>query len=208
LPVAGSWGRHPDRTDRPGRVDEGCTGGGSPASLSGPSQGTTRRPTARSPTAHARKGSSGERCRTRGLVADRRLVQPPCTPDGHVDQLEVARTPQERVGGASLTVSTTLSHPGWRPAAAASWSDGAPHPPAGQIGDAASRFPATARRRRYGRHGLAEGPAGPGRTAPSPDEHGGGVAPAQPRPVAAPASRHRHRHRRALLGRCRPSSSP
>ena len=75
-----------------------------------------------------------------------------------------------------------------------------------QVGDAARRFPAIARYRRCGRHGLAEGPAGPGSTAPSPDEGGGGVAPAQPRPAAAPASR--HRYRRALLGHCRPSSSP
>jgi hypothetical protein len=67
-------------------------------------------------------------------------------------------------------------------------------------------FPAIARCRRCGRHGLAEGPAGPDSTALSPDEGGGGVAPAQPLPAAAPASR--HRHRRARLGRCRPSSSP
>jgi hypothetical protein len=46
----------------------------------------------------------------------------------------------------------------------------------------------------------------PGSTAPSPDEPGGGVAPAQPLPAAEPA-RH-HDHRRALLGQCRPSSSP
>jgi hypothetical protein len=67
-PHRSAWAR------RQSRVAEGFTGGVSPASLSGPSQGTTRRPTARSATAHApRKGSSGERCRTRGLVADRRL---------------------------------------------------------------------------------------------------------------------------------------
>ena len=84
-------------------------------------------------------------------------------------------------------------------------SHGAPQP-----GRAARRCgkgtPATVRRRRYGRHGLVEGPAGPGRTAPSPDEGGGGLALAPLLPVAAPASR--HGHRRALLGRCRPSSSP
>jgi hypothetical protein len=51
-----------------------------------------------------------------------------------------------------------------------------------------------------------EGPANPGSTAPSPDEGGGGGAPAQPLPAAEPASH--HRHRRALLGQCRPSSSP
>jgi hypothetical protein len=67
-------------------------------------------------------------------------------------------------------------------------------------------IPAIARCRRCGRHGLAAGPAGPDSTAPSPDERGGGVAPAQPLPAAAPASR--HRHRRALLGQCRPSSPP
>jgi hypothetical protein len=68
------------------------------------------------------------------------------------------------------------------------------------------RPPAIARCRRCGRHGLAEGPAGPGSTVLSPDEGGGGLAPAQPCPVAAPARR--HRHRRGLLGRRRPSSSP
>jgi hypothetical protein len=65
-----------------------------------------------------------------------------------------------------------------------------------------------ARCRHCGRHGLAEGPAGPGSTAPSPDEGGGGLALVQLLPAAAPASRHRHRHRRALLGQCRLSSSP
>jgi hypothetical protein len=49
-----------------------------------------------------------------------------------------------------------------------------------------------ARCRRCGRHGLAEGPAGPGSTALSPDEGGGGLAPAQPLPAAAPARRHHH----------------
>ena len=39
-----------------------CTGEGAPASLGGPWQGATRRPTARSATAHAREGSSEERC--------------------------------------------------------------------------------------------------------------------------------------------------
>jgi hypothetical protein len=72
--------------------------------------------------------------------------------------------------------------------------------------DVIRRFPAIARRRRCGRHGLLGGPAGPGSTAPSPCGGGDGVAPAGPHPVAEPASR--HRHRRALLGQCRPSSSP
>jgi hypothetical protein len=58
-------------------------------------------------------------------------------------------------------------------------------------------------------HGLLPGDLiliSPGSAAPSPDEPGGGVAPAQPLPAAAPA---RHHHpRRALLGQCRPSSSP
>ena len=45
-----------------------------------------------------------------------------------------------------------------------------------------------------------------GSTAPSPDEPGGGVAPAQPLPAAEPASH--HDHHRALVGQCRPSSSP
>jgi hypothetical protein len=51
-----------------------------------------------------------------------------------------------------------------------------------------------------------EGPAGPGRTAPSPCGRGDGVAPAQPRPAARPPSRCRHGPLR--LGRCRPSSFP
>jgi hypothetical protein len=67
-------------------------------------------------------------------------------------------------------------------------------------------FPAMARCRHYGRHGQAEGPAGPGSTAPSPDEGGGGLTLVQLLPAAEPASR--HRHRRALLGQCRLSSSP
>jgi hypothetical protein len=91
-------GRHPDRTDRPGHIDERCTGGRSPASLSGPSQGTTRRPTAQSATARAHKGSSEERCETRGLVADRRLDPAALHSDGHLDQLDVAGTSQESVG--------------------------------------------------------------------------------------------------------------
>jgi hypothetical protein len=99
------------------------------------------------------------------------------------------------------TVSTTLPHPRWRPAAG---RDGASSPNA--AGDAARSIPAIARRRRYGRPGQAEDPAGPGSTALSPYGRGGGVAPAQPRPAAKPASR--HHHRRGLVGRCRPSSSP
>jgi hypothetical protein len=81
-----------------GHIDEGCTGGRSPASLSGPSQGTTRRPTAQSATARAHKGSSEERCETRGLVADRRLDPAALHSDGHLDQLDVAGTSQESVG--------------------------------------------------------------------------------------------------------------
>jgi hypothetical protein len=76
--------------------------------------------------------------------------------------------------------------------------------PAGQVGDAARSLPAIARCRRCGRHGLGEGPAGPGSTARSPDEGGGGLALAEPLPAAEPSSR----HRRALLGQCRPSSAP
>jgi hypothetical protein len=74
-----------------------------------------------------------------------------------------------------------------------------------RVGDVARRFPATIHWR-YGHHGPVEGPANPGSTAPSPDEGGDGVAPAQPLPAAEPASH--HDHRRALLGQCRPSSSP
>ena len=51
-----------------------------------------------------------------------------------------------------------------------------------------------------------EGPAGPGRTDPSPDERGGALALAPPHPAARSPSRHRHGPLR--LGRCRPSSSP
>jgi hypothetical protein len=68
------------------------------------------------------------------------------------------------------------------------------------------RRPATAHRRRCRPHGLAEGPAGPGSTDPSPCGDGAGVAPAQPLPAAEPTSR--HRQGRLLLGPCRPSSSP
>jgi hypothetical protein len=66
-------------------------------------------------------------------------------------------------------------------------------------------FPAMARCRRCGRHGLVGDSAGPGSTAPSPDEGGGGLALVQLLLAVEPASRHRHR---ALLGQCRLSSSP
>src|SRR5512133_2358445 len=95
---------------------------------------------------------------------------------------------------ASLTASTTPSttSPGMAAGSCCKLVRTAHPSPARQLGDAARSFPATARRRRYGRHGLAEGPAGPGSTAPSPDERGGGLAPTRPRPAAALASRHRH----------------
>jgi hypothetical protein len=107
---------------------------------------------------------------------------------------------------ASLTGSTTslTTSPGMAAGSCCSWF--ARHPAARQ-GRSASRQPrrpAIARCRSCGRHGLVEGPAGPGSTDPSPDERGGGLALAQWLPVAEPASR----HRRALVGRCRPSSSP
>ncbi len=155
--------------------------------------------------ARARRGSGVGRGAARSQIVA--SIQPPCTPDGRLDRLEVAgtHTGWRCDGLAEARLGRRQPHPGWRSAAAASWSDGAPQP-----GKAARRcgkdIPATARCRRCGRHGLVKGPAGPGSTALSPDDHGDGVAPAQPRPVAAPASR--HRHRRGLLGRCRPSSSP
>jgi hypothetical protein len=155
------------------------------ASLSGPSQRTTRRPTARSATAHARKGSSGERCGMRKNPHRMALVT------------------------ASLTGSTTslTTSSGMAAGSCCKLVRTARRSPARQVGEPATETPAIARCRRCGRHGLVEGgPAGPGSAAPSPDEPGGGVAPAQPRPVAAPASRHRHSC--VLLGQCRPSSSP
>ena len=75
-----------------------------------------------------------------------------------------------------------------------------------QIGEAATRLPATVPCRRRGRRALVGGPAGPGGTGPSRPGSGGGVAPAQLLPAAAPASR--QRHGRLLVGRCRPASSP
>jgi hypothetical protein len=95
--------------------------------------------------------------------------------------------------------SSTLHPPCARPARAIRAIDGR------RVGDLARRSPATIHWR-YGHHGPVEGPANPGSTAPSPDEGGDGVAPAQPLPAAEPASH--HDHRRALLGQCRPSSSP
>ena len=93
MPLVGGWDGHDDRTDRPGRFDkhrsaEGCSGGASPASLSGPSQSTTGGSTARSATAHARKGSSrsGVGCGD-GPVADRRFDPAGLQPDGHPDRL-------------------------------------------------------------------------------------------------------------------------
>src|SRR5215218_630347 len=71
-----------------------------PASLGGPWQGATRRPTARSATAHAREGSSEERCGMgAALVADRRLDPAALHPDGHLDRLRVAGPVQDGVGG-------------------------------------------------------------------------------------------------------------
>jgi hypothetical protein len=65
-PRGGRYSLLPTRPSRnsPSRRSrrEICTGEGAPASLGGPSQGATRRPTARSATAHAREGSSEERC--------------------------------------------------------------------------------------------------------------------------------------------------
>ena len=95
--------------------------------------------------------------------------------------------------------SSTLHPPCAGPARAIRAIDGR------RVGDVARRSPATIHWR-YGHHGPVEGPANPGSTAPSPDEGGDGVAPAQPLPAEEPASH--HDHRRALLGQCRPSSSP
>ena len=66
--------------------------------LGGPWQGATRRPTARSATAHARKGSSGERC---GDAGPGRRSSPRSSrhaPDGHLDRLDVAGTHTGCVG--------------------------------------------------------------------------------------------------------------
>jgi hypothetical protein len=102
--------------------------GASPASLSGRSQGATRRPTARSATAHARKSSSGERCGRGAWSQIVVSIRPPCTPAATLTRWMLQEPTHDALVAASLTVSTTLSHPGWRPAAAASWSDGAPSP--------------------------------------------------------------------------------
>jgi hypothetical protein len=135
-------------------------------------------------------------------------IQPPCTPRATL-AAGCCKNPHRM---ALVTASPKPGparrqpRPGWRQAAAASWF--ARHAAArqGRSANRQPRLPAIARCRRCGRHGLAEGPAGPGSTAPSPDEGGGGLAPAQPRPAAEPASRHRHGPLR--LGRRRPSSSP
>jgi hypothetical protein len=214
LPVVGFWGRssRPHRSAlgrRRSPVPEGCTGRGSPASLRGPSQGTPRRPTARSATATpamARQGSGvGAGVARSPIVAS---IQPPA-PRRRPWPAGCCKNPHRM---ALVTASPKPGparrqpRPGWRQAAAASWF--ARHAAARQRRSAMRqpRLPAIARCRRCGRHVLAEGPAGPGSTAPSPDEGGGGLAPAQPLPAAEPARR--HRHRRALLGQCRPSSSP
>ena len=109
---------------------------------------------------------------------------------------------------ASLTGSATslTTSPGMATGSCCTLVRTAPAARQGRSAGRQPRRPAIARCRCCGRHGLVEGPAGPGRTDPSPDEGGGGLALAQPRPVAAPANR--HRHRRALHGQCRPSSSP
>jgi hypothetical protein len=77
-----------------------CAGGGSPMALGGPWQGATRRPTARSATAHTRKGSPGER---RGMGGGPGRGSSPrssrLAPDGHLDRLDAPGTPQDGVGG-------------------------------------------------------------------------------------------------------------
>jgi hypothetical protein len=126
-------------------------------------------------------------------------------PDGDLGRLDVARAHTRM---ALVTASPKPGparrqpRPGWRQAVAASWF--ARHAAArqGRSANRQPRLPAIARCRRCGRHGLAEGPAGPGGTAPSPDEGGGGLAPAQPLPAAEPASRHHHGPLR--LGQRRP----
>jgi hypothetical protein len=142
-----------------------------------------------------------------GPVADRRLDPAALHPTVTLTGWRLPDPYRTALVAASLMAGTRSSttSPGWRPAAA-SWSDGAPQPGKGSPARRRSGRPATARCRRCGRHGLAEGPAGPGSTGPSPYEGGGGVAPAQLRPAAEPASRHRHGP--VLAGRCLPSSSP
>jgi hypothetical protein len=206
------WRREPrpQGSRHAGGVAEGCTGEGSSASLGGPSQGTTHRPTARSATAHAHNGSSGERCGRRvSPVADRRLDPAALHPHGHLDQLGVAGPVQDGVGAASLTARTewsnSLARNGGRQRLHAAFGR---HTDA-QQGRSARRqpsLPATAPCRRCGRHALLGGPVGPGSIGPSPCGPGSGVTPAQRRPAATPASRQRHGP--LLLGRCGACPSP
>jgi len=210
LPVVGFWGRSLDRTDRPGASTITSPRGmhrrrvtSIPARALARHTSSTNTPISHR---HARNGSSGERCGGRGWRGRRSSPRPAVLhPDGDLGRLDVARTHTRM---ALVTASPKPGparrqpRPGWRQAAAANWF--ARHTAARQ-GRSASRqprLPAIARCRRCGRHGLAEGPAGPGSTAPSPDEGGGGLAPAQPLPAAEPASRHHHGPLR--LGQRRP----
>jgi hypothetical protein len=214
LPVVGFWGRSCHRTDRPWGVDDHQSPRDASRRVTSIPARTLARHTSstNSPISHrhARNGSSGERCGVRewrgrrssprsSRLAPRRRPWPAgCCKNPHRMALVTA---SPKPGPARRQ-----PRPGWRQAAAASWF--ARHAAArqGRSANRQPRLPAIARCRRCGRHGLAEGPAGPGSTAPSPDEGGGGLAPAQPLPAAEPASRHRHGPLR--LGRRRPSSSP
>jgi hypothetical protein len=55
-------------------------------------------------------------------------IQPPCTPTATLTSWTLREPHRKALVTASLTVSTTSSHPGWRPTAATSWSDGAASP--------------------------------------------------------------------------------
>lgn len=117
-----------------------CIGGGSPASLGGPWQGATRRPTARSATAHAREGSSRE---PRGMGRPRsRIVasiQPPCTRTVILTGCASQDPYRMALVAASLTAKTRSSttSPGMAAGSSCNAASDGTAQPGRQVGEAA-----------------------------------------------------------------------
>jgi hypothetical protein len=146
LPVVGFWGRssRPHRSAlgrRRSPVPEGCISGGSPASLRGPSQGTPRRPTARSATATpamTRQGS-GVGCGG-GAVADRRLDPAALHPDGDLGGWMLQEPTQDGVGDgvAEARASSSTTSPGMAAGSCCKLVRTARRSPARQVGEPAT----------------------------------------------------------------------
>jgi hypothetical protein len=86
--------------------------------------------------AHQRSGAGLGAARSR-IVAS---IQPPCTPMVTLTSWMLQEPTQDALVAASLTASTTSSHPRWRPAAAASWFARHAAAPARQVGEPATEL--------------------------------------------------------------------